>query len=165
VDLVQDRELEIGDECVAALEQREIGLDALAHGEIGEVLEPSFAIRGVGDALPERIEVVGVDRVLNVHEELSALAREVEPAAQQVPGCTHRDGADVGPREHAAVDCLSRVRGRGRGGCSLSRRDRVNADLAGGVEDADVHRARLKIDAAVVLMLTGVSMSASSTQR
>src|SRR3990172_1719307 len=98
-----DVELERGDEPVVVVEQGEIDRDALAYGGVGEVIEESLAVGGIGDAFAPGLEIVLVERVLDVSEELAALADEVKAAAQEVPGGPHGLGVDVGLGQHAAA--------------------------------------------------------------
>jgi hypothetical protein len=215
--VAHDHELDVGDESVELLDQREIELDGLAHRGIGEVLEQAVAVGGVGDALAQGREVVLVDRVLDVSEELAALAHQVKAPAEQIAGRAHLGGVDVGLGEHAAaeqhgdlvgvdpvvlglaaVDGLHGERvaeheGDALGGAQIGepvpgegalggddeivavRRDEfeehgrrrfhvaMDEHLALGPQDADVHRARVQIDPAVVAVLAGVESHGSSS--
>jgi hypothetical protein len=95
--------LELGDQGVVALEQRQIDGDALAHGAVLEVLGDAFPIGRAGDALAERRQVVLVARHLDVGEQLTSLAHEVKPAPQQIAGRPHPRRVGVGLRQHAAA--------------------------------------------------------------
>lgn len=101
--LADEVELEVGEERVVAIEQRQIDGDALLDDAIFEVIGHTFAIARVGDALAERREVVLVAGHLDVGEELTAFAHEVQSPAEQVARGAHAGRVDVRLREQAAA--------------------------------------------------------------
>ena len=118
--LADEVELEIIDQGVVALEQRQIDGDALSHHAVLEVLCDALAVARIGDALAERWEVVRVTRHLDVGEELAPLAHEMQPASQQIARGPHSGRVRVGLREHPAAPQ----------GCDLERVDAVVLRLA-----------------------------------
>jgi hypothetical protein len=74
-----NRQLEVGDERVVLIDEGDIDLDALAHAWIREVLDDAHAIAGIRQAFLERRQVVLRARVLDVREQLAALAHQEEP--------------------------------------------------------------------------------------
>ena len=70
-----DVELELGEQLVVVIDQLEVDLDALAHAGIGEALGDAGAVGLVGELLAGLGEVVLAVGVLDVGEQLGALAR------------------------------------------------------------------------------------------
>jgi len=94
--LAEDGLLEILDQSVVVFTEPEIGLDALADGRIAKGFGEAGAVPGGGDAILRGPgQVVLVEGVLDMSEELGALAGEVEAAAQEVAGRAHLGRVDV----------------------------------------------------------------------
>jgi hypothetical protein len=205
-----DVELEFPDEPVVDFDEGEVGLDALPDVGIGERVGDPRAIGPVDD-LPRGLgEVVLVVGILDVGEELPALADEVEPAPEQIAGRAHLGGIDVGFRDQptaqergdlvgvnpivlglAAVDGfhvqrMAEDEGDLLAGAQIGkpvpgedaldgddqilpvRGDRaeedlrvaadvlIEQDLAGLVENAEIHGAGVQVNPTVVSVLAGV---------
>jgi hypothetical protein len=77
--VAHERQLEVGDEAVVALEEREVDLDALADTRIGKMVGHAVPIGRIGQSSLELWEVVLRARVLNVRQQLATLAHQVQP--------------------------------------------------------------------------------------
>ena len=99
----QDEELEPLEEVVVVLDEFEIGGDAGTDGGIWEEVGDAVSVLAVGDDLLEFGKVVLAGGVLDVGEELGALAHEVHAAPQEIAGGAHPGGIDVGLRDHPAA--------------------------------------------------------------
>ena len=88
--------LEIPNQGVVALDQREVDLHTLAHIRLGKRLGDAFAVGLVGDLGLRRSEVVLMVGVLDVREQITAATDEVQPPPQQISRGAHRRGIDVG---------------------------------------------------------------------
>lgn len=83
--LTHERQLEIVDEPVVLLKQRQVDFNGLADAGIGKVVRHAFPIGRICEPTLELWEVVLCPRVLNVGQQLPALAHEVQSAPQQIP--------------------------------------------------------------------------------
>jgi hypothetical protein len=63
---------------------------------VSKTLGDSFAVGFVGHLLRGHVEVVLVVGVLDVRQEVSTAAHQMETPAQEIPGCAHLRGVDVG---------------------------------------------------------------------
>jgi hypothetical protein len=106
-------ELEIADQAVVVFDQLQVDGEALADHGIVKTLHQSLAV-GLIDDFPGRLgEVALVMGVLNVGEEVAALADKVETSAQQIPGGgiqdaqVHRPGVEI---DSAIVAVLTGVK-------------------------------------------------------
>ena len=84
--------------------ERQIHLDALLHGGIAEALRHPIPVGFVGDLLANLREVVLTIGIVDVREQLCALAHEMHPPLQEIPGGSHISGIDIGLGEHAAPE-------------------------------------------------------------
>jgi hypothetical protein len=102
-------EVMVGQQSIIVLEQREVDRDRLPHLRVEEMLGEVVAGGLVGDLLAEGGEVVLARGVLDVREQLGALAHEVAATAQEVSGGPHLPRVDVGrvgimpPRSSTAI--------------------------------------------------------------
>jgi hypothetical protein len=99
-----DMPLELGQQRVVVLDHGQIQGDGVTHLGIGEVRQQPFAIAALLDAAFQRRQVVLADRVLDVSDELGALAHEMTAPAQQIARGAHARGVDVGLGEHPTAD-------------------------------------------------------------
>ena len=74
----------------------------LAHDAILEVVGDAFPVRGIGNALAEGGQVVGLIGHLDVGQQLTALSHQVQATPEQVARRTHAGRVDVGLRQHPA---------------------------------------------------------------
>ena len=90
-----DGEVEIDDERIVLVDQREVDRDALLHTRIGKVLHYPVAIGAIGEFSPEHGQVVLRARVLDVGQELAAFAHEMQAPTDQIACGPHRRWVDV----------------------------------------------------------------------
>jgi hypothetical protein len=81
-----DGELDLGEQRVIVVDQRQVQRDARPHARIGEALGDAGAVRLVRDLLLECGQVVLAGGVLDVGEQLGAFVHQLATAAQQVAG-------------------------------------------------------------------------------
>ena len=98
-----DMALELGQQRVVLIDHGQIQGDGVAHLGIGEVRQQPLALAALGDAVLEGRQVVLADGVLDVGDQLRALAHEVTAPAQQIARGAHLGGIDIGLREHPAA--------------------------------------------------------------
>ena len=79
-----DVQLEVSDDPIVGVDEGEVGLDALADGGVGEGGGDAGAVGSIDEVAGGLGEVALVVGVLDVSEQLSALADEVESAAEQI---------------------------------------------------------------------------------
>ena len=80
--VAHERQLEVVDQAVVALKERQIDFDALADTRVGKMVGHAIAIGRVRQPALEFRQVVLRARVLNVRQPLSALAHQVQPSAE-----------------------------------------------------------------------------------
>ena len=95
-------QLQLPEQPIVVVDQCQVALDALAHRGIGEVVGQPDTVPVEGD-LAERRQQVLARRVLDVREELSALAGEVAASTQKVAGGPHFPRVHVRHGKHAAA--------------------------------------------------------------
>ena len=101
---LDERQLQVGQQVVVGIDQREVDLNALLDGRLGEALRHAGSVRLVCELLADRREVVLTIGILDMGQELGPFAREMQPAPEQVSGGTPLSRIDRGLREHAAAE-------------------------------------------------------------
>jgi hypothetical protein len=100
----ENGQFHIAEQAVVVVNEREIDFDALLHRRIGKPLGDAVAVRLVGNLLANLGQVVLTIGILDVPEQLRALAHQVHPAPEQVTGGAHRCRRDRGLRDHPAAE-------------------------------------------------------------
>jgi hypothetical protein len=98
-----NREFEVNDAGLVLVNERQVDIDTFPHTRIGEMRADSVAVGGIGETPLEGRKVVLRARILNVRQELAALADQMQPAPNQIPRRPHRGRVDVGLRHQAAA--------------------------------------------------------------
>src|SRR5918996_1494678 len=171
---VDNRSLQVSEELVVVIDQREVDLDALLHGRIGTALGHALPVGLVGEFFADLGEVAAPEQYRNLvrinavvcglatvngfhvervsqHEGKALLRTEV---GQPVPGEDTFDGDD----KLRTIGCHDLEQGV-RAGFHVA----LYHDLAVLVQNADVHASGVEIDAAVELVLCGVESPAVSS--
>lgn len=79
--------------------QREVDLDALLHGRVGEALGDASPMGLIGDLPADLGQVVLAVGVLHVGQQLRPFAHQAHPPAQQVAGGAHLRWINISQRE------------------------------------------------------------------
>jgi len=90
-----DVELNLGEQPVVVIDQREVHLHGLTHARFVKAFGHSFAVGLIGDLLADLREVILAVGILDVGEKLGAFAHQVHTATKQVAGGSHQSGIDV----------------------------------------------------------------------
>ncbi len=101
---LHDGQLHVAEQLVIAANQGEIDFHTLLHGGIGEPLHHPSSVGLIGKLLANLWQVILAVSMLDVREELSAFARQMQAASEQVTGGPHRGGIDLGLGEHPATE-------------------------------------------------------------
>lgn len=100
---VDNVELQVAEQVVVVIDQREVDCDALLHGRIGKAFGYALPVGLVGELFADLGQVVLAVGLLAVGSPRCARAPQVHSAPEQVPGRPHRRGIDIGWREHPAA--------------------------------------------------------------
>jgi hypothetical protein len=101
---VDKRELKLRKEAVVGVEQRQVDLDALLDGGIGEAFRDPLPVGLVGELLADFGQLVLTVGILDMSQQGRALAHERHPTPQQVPGGPHLGRINVRLGEHPPTE-------------------------------------------------------------
>jgi hypothetical protein len=140
--LAQDGQLELTDDDLVVIDEGQIGSDAVPHARVLETLAEPVADAAVRDPLAGAVEVVLVVGDLDVSEERAALTHAQVRGPVPAVDALDRDDEVLAEGMDREKELL-RIAGQ----VPVQENDSLLA------EDADVHRPRVQVDPAIVLVL------------
>ncbi len=98
-----DGEFDVAKQRIVVADEGEIDFNAFLHGRIGKTFSDPVAIGFIGNLFTDRRQVILAVGILHVRQEFPAFACQVHASAQQITGCAHLGGVDIGLREHTTT--------------------------------------------------------------
>ena len=92
---------ELVQEAIISFDHGQVGGNTLLDGRVIKPLDDAFSILRFGNTAQRVGQVILVSGILDMSKELSPFSHEMVSSSEEIPGCSHPGGIDVGLRDHA----------------------------------------------------------------